>query len=271
MVQDYDDRHRTFLQAIMQGGAVSGEDATVLCYRIFNERISVERVAGLINDKLSPIAMAMKAGTCELTGQTYWSVVGTTHEDAVMLPSEFSKAERAFLRAVYSEIINSEDGYISSTECLNLTGTLDMKFSLSEADKFLKKVAAHKWLHLKDGSVFIGVRSIVEMMPYFRATYADNFHNCRLCKEVLFAGQKCPNCEEMYHNYCVAKYTAMQKTNQCPNCKQPWDDYDVSDVVLNSENNSQEDEDEAMDVAEEIKPSQPIRSSCKSKKRQRNE
>ena len=36
----------------------------------------------------------------------------------------------------------------------------------------------------------MGVRSVVELMPYFRETYQDNFHNCFLCKQVIFHVRK---------------------------------------------------------------------------------
>lgn len=32
----------------------------------------------------------------------------------------------------------------------------------------------------------MGVRSIVELLQYFKDTYQDNLHTCTLCKEVLF-------------------------------------------------------------------------------------
>ena len=48
-----------------------------------DERISVSTVAALINDKLAPLAMSVKSGICEMTGDTYWSVVGTSIEEGV--------------------------------------------------------------------------------------------------------------------------------------------------------------------------------------------
>lgn len=35
----YDDRHRTFLQVIMQEGAVHDDDATALCFKIFGKQL----------------------------------------------------------------------------------------------------------------------------------------------------------------------------------------------------------------------------------------
>jgi len=249
---------------------VSDEEATALCYKIFNERINVSRVAELVNDKLAPIAMAVKSGICEQTGDKFWTVVGTTHEEAITIPSEFSNAQRSFLRAIYAEIINAEEGCISSTNCLNLVSTLDTKFSINDADKFIKTVVRRKWLHSKDGFIYIGVRSIVELMPYFRATYADNFHNCFLCHEVVFSGQKCERCDKMYHNYCLTKYTSIQKENKCPHCKHPWDDCDIPADVLNSQTVHQSEDEEAMDVSDETELSQASNVSRKLKKRKRN-
>lgn len=64
------------------------------------------------------------------------------------IPSEFTPAQRTFLRVIYSEIITSEDGCISSTDCLNLSNNLiDCKLAMGDADLFLKNLIAKKWLH----------------------------------------------------------------------------------------------------------------------------
>lgn len=65
------------------------------------------------------------------------------------IPSEFSVAQRAFLREIYSEIVGSEDGSISSTDGLNLSRTLGVKLAMGDADAFLKDLYKRKWLYTK--------------------------------------------------------------------------------------------------------------------------
>ncbi|XP_011498260.1 PREDICTED: non-structural maintenance of chromosomes element 1 homolog [Ceratosolen solmsi marchali] len=219
---DYDDRHRTFLQAVIQSGVILDQDAVVLCVKIFDEKIDISAIAARINDKLERLAMSMKAGICELTGNKYWSVVSTTHEETVKIPTELTQSQKMFLRSIYSEIIGG-DGCISSTSCLNLCNSLETKFSMIEADRFLKHLIKQKWLYCKDGNIYMGVRSIIELMPYFRATYQDNFHNCFLCREVVFHGHKCDNCDEMCHYYCLIEYAKNRNIRKCPQCKHNLD------------------------------------------------
>lgn len=123
--------------------------------------------------------------------------------------TEFSKEQLALLRTMFSEIITSRDGCIESTICLNLCSSLDIKMSKAGAEKFLEDIVNRKWLiykvlikiqntlqyyvinfiflwHLQDGYYYMGVRSITELMPYFRATYESNLNTCCLCKQVIF-------------------------------------------------------------------------------------
>ncbi|XP_058790267.1 non-structural maintenance of chromosomes element 1 homolog [Phymastichus coffea] len=268
----YDNRHRVFLQAIMQGGAVLDQTAKTMFIRIFRENLDMSSTISVINDKLSTIAMSMKTGMCEITGQTYWCVVGTLHEDSIKIPCEFSKAQQAFLKEVYSQIINADDGCISSIDCLRLIHNLDTKFTATDAESFLKNVTRNKWLHCQNGFYYMGIRSIIELMPYFRATY-ENFHNCHLCKDVLFYGFKCEHCNKTYHFYCISRKIAAQQEDKCPNC---FENMDCSEIIefnntqnLN-ETQNEENKDEPMDVSDDAVISQPFRVQEKSKRKTRN-
>lgn len=65
------------------------------------------------------------------------------------IPSQFNTGQRAFLREIYSEIISADDGCISSTDCLNMSSTLDVKLSITDADIFLKYLSKENWLLIK--------------------------------------------------------------------------------------------------------------------------
>ncbi|OXU19658.1 hypothetical protein TSAR_015369 [Trichomalopsis sarcophagae] len=269
---NYDDRHRAFLQAIMQMGIVLDHDAQLLCATIFKGQVDVSMIANLINIKLTPINLLMKCGMCELSGEKYWSVVGTTHEENLSIPSKFSVAQRALLRDIYSEIISSEDGSISSTDGLNLTRTIGVKLSMGEADAFLKDLYKGKWLCIKNGYIYMGVRSILELMPYFRATYENNFHNCQLCKEIIFYAKRCKHCDKAFHNYCLVKYMSQKKESVCPDCKNHMDISIVQDNASNSESIEEPvddvQEDEPMEITDEdsvIEDSPPVRKTKKTR------
>ncbi|KAJ8678474.1 hypothetical protein QAD02_014261 [Eretmocerus hayati] len=265
----YDNRHRTFLQAIMHGGAVLDQDATNMCQKIFQQTSDVSTVTGLINDKLAPLAMCMKSGICEMTGNKYWSVVGTVHEENLIIENEYTPAQKAFLRVIFSEIIGSQEKCIQNTDCLNLVHTFGHKMNMAEAESFLRRVVKQKWLHCKDGYYYMGVRSIIELMPYFRATYQDHFLNCDLCKEVVFNGQKCDHCPFAAHNYCLARYVSLNKTDKCLNCKKELDISNLPTECQFPQRSAPENGDDLMEVCEDNdNPSQKSKSR-KSKKRSR--
>ncbi|KMQ96559.1 non-structural maintenance of chromosomes element 1-like protein [Lasius niger] len=130
--------------------------------------------------------MIIKCTNCEVTGQLYWVCANTVQDKIASFHPEFSQAELALLRNIYSEIVTSNNGYVSSTWCLNLCSTLNQKLTKANAEEFLHKMINRKWLSCKNGKYYMGVRSIVELLQYFKETYQDNLHTCTLCKQVLF-------------------------------------------------------------------------------------
>lgn len=62
---------------------------------------------------------------------------------------EFSQAQLDLLRNIYSEIITSNAGQVSSTWCLNLCSTLNHRLTKAEAEEFLQLLVDRKWLFYK--------------------------------------------------------------------------------------------------------------------------
>lgn len=161
--------------------------------------------------------MLIKTVTCEVAGDTYWALTSTTLQDLNTFQIEFSKDQLALLRKIFSEIITS-DGFISSTACLNFCSLLDTKLLKIDANEFLDDVVKRKWLFLKNGQYYMGVRSIAELMPYFKATYEDSLQSCSICKEIIFFGKKCTHCETIMHLACLKKYAKVTRSCRCATC-----------------------------------------------------
>ncbi|KAL7303291.1 hypothetical protein TKK_0004483 [Trichogramma kaykai] len=248
---NYDDKHRKFLQYLMQAGVVLDSEAAAVAMQIFAERISLKSIRSQINDRLNPLGMDIKGGVCEISGEKYWMVVGTTLEPSVKFPPMFKDPQNTYLKAIFTEIISSEDGSVSSTDCLNLVDNLpEIKLLKRDADIFLKEMYKMGYLCYREGFVFMGVKSIVELQPYFKATYQDNFYTCLLCKDILFHGQKCNNCEKIIHYHCMTKYVSLRKVQNCPNCNEPMKAFDVPAEALNASTHSSQEDDEPMEVTE---------------------
>ncbi|KAF7403791.1 hypothetical protein HZH68_006585 [Vespula germanica] len=214
----YTESHKIFLQAIMQEGILHDEDSKELIITLFDNK-QVKNIIYEINAKLQSLNMMIKTVTCEITGDTYWAITSTILQDISSFQIQFSKVKLELLRKIFSEIITATNGCVSSTICLNLCTSLDTKLSKIDATEFLDYIVDKKWLLLKNGQYYIGVRSIAELMPYFKATYDNSLHTCNLCKEVIFFGQRCTHCEAMMHITCLKKYAEVMHPLQCATCK----------------------------------------------------
>ncbi|XP_018312664.1 non-structural maintenance of chromosomes element 1 homolog isoform X2 [Mycetomoellerius zeteki] len=177
------------------------------------------QVLSEINAKLRPLCMTIKCINCEVTGELYWIFASTVQDKTASFVSHFSQAELALLRNVYSEIVTSTDSCVSSTFCLNLCSSLNVRLTKSDAEQFLFKMVNRQWLCCKDGKYYMGVRSIAELLQYFKDTYEENLQICALCKQELFYGDKCNKCDAIIHVYCLKNYAKNQNGLGCPNCQ----------------------------------------------------
>ncbi|XP_020279568.1 non-structural maintenance of chromosomes element 1 homolog [Pseudomyrmex gracilis] len=212
----YSKKHKVLLQAIIQEGALSEYEGKKLVLELFGHD-HIAKVLNDINIKLQLLNMTIKCVNCEVTGNLYWILASTVQEKSANFPLEFSQAQLELLRNIYSEIITSNTGKVSSTWCLNLCSTLNHRLTKTEAEEFLQLLVNRKWLFYKNGKYYIGVRSIAELQQYFKDTYDDNFTTCILCKQSLYYGAKCDSCDTTTHVYCLKAYMRNSKLG-CPNC-----------------------------------------------------
>ncbi|XP_012536712.1 non-structural maintenance of chromosomes element 1 homolog [Monomorium pharaonis] len=216
---DYGKQHKTLLQTIIHEGALHEDNGKELVIRLFDHN-DTTKVLNEINAQLQPLYMVIKCVNCEVTGQLYWIFANTIEDKTARLHPEFSQVELALLRNVYSEIVTSNNGYVSSTLCLNLCSMLSVKLSKADAEQFLQKMVDRKWLCRKDGKYYMGVRSLAELLQYFKDTYDGNIQICTLCDQELFYGEKCKECFAMTHVYCLENY-ARNGGLGCPKCRLP--------------------------------------------------
>ncbi|XP_031776008.1 non-structural maintenance of chromosomes element 1 homolog isoform X1 [Apis florea] len=225
----YSNNHKIILQILMNEGFLNENKAKEFVIKLFNDdKVSI--IINQINEQLQPLNMLIKKAWCEITGQIYWILISTIFDEITRFQSEFSKDQLTLLRTIFSEIITSNNGCIQSTICLNLCSLPDIKISKAKAEEFLNDVVNKKWLAYKDGYYYMGVRSITELMPYFKATYENNLNICNLCKQIIFHGKKCNNCETSFHLYCLKKFIMIYNSIKCSNCNTVISDIDLSGV-----------------------------------------
>ena len=229
----YTTEHKQFLQVLMHRGLLDENKAKDIVIKLFNND-KISAIVNQINEQLQPLNMLIKKAQCEITGQVYWVFVSTILDDVTKFQEEFSKGQLALLRNIFSEIITSSNGCTQSIQCLNLCSLPDVKLSKADAEEFLSDIVGRQWLAYKDGYYYMGVRSITELMPYFRATYENNLCTCCLCKQVIFHGEKCNHCQSLLHLYCLKKFAMVKNPVECPTCHAPFHNFDLSGLVEDS-------------------------------------
>lgn len=212
----YTDQHRIVLQTIMHKGALNENNAKALIMKLFGHH-NIKQIINEINVQLQPLYMIIKCTNCEVTGELYWVFTNIVQDKIASFNPEFNQDQLALLRNIYSEIITCNDNCVSSTWCLNLCPSPNLKLTKADADHFLHEMIDRKWLCCKSGKYYIGVRSIVELHQYFKDTYENNLRACTLCNQLLFYGKKCDRCNATTHIYCLNDYTKNGGLG-CPSC-----------------------------------------------------
>ncbi|XP_012234365.1 non-structural maintenance of chromosomes element 1 homolog [Linepithema humile] len=241
----YNNKHKIILQTIINEGALSEKCGKKLVKQLFDhDRTGL--ILNEINKKLQPLYMTIKCTNCEVTGELYWVFASTLQDKTASYHPEFSQAQLTLLRNIYSEIVTSNNGYASSTWCLNLCSSLHIQLTKADAEEFLSEIVKKKWLFCKNGKYFMGVRSIAELLQYFKDTYDDNLHTCALCKQALFHGEKCEECNTAMHIHCLKTCVTNQDDLQCPNCQNPISSNNDSNTVTDLDDTYMETSDTEM-------------------------
>ncbi|CAH6793075.1 Nsmce1 [Phodopus roborovskii] len=127
-------------------------------------------------------------------------------------------------------IVDSETGFASSTNILNLVDQLKgKKMRKKEAEQVLQKFVQSKWLIEKEGEFTLHGRAILEMEQFIRETYPDAVKICNICHGLLIQGQSCETCGIRMHLPCVAKYFQSTSEPRCPHCNDFWP-HDIPEV-----------------------------------------
>ncbi|XP_026982383.1 non-structural maintenance of chromosomes element 1 homolog isoform X3 [Orcinus orca] len=197
------DVHRRFLQLLMTHGVLEEWDVQRLqkhCYKVHDRTATVEKLEDFINNinsVLESLYIEIKKGVTEDDGRPIY--------------------------ALLELIIDSETGFASSTNILNLVDQLKgKKMRKKEAEHVLQKFVQNKWLIEKEGEFTLHGRAILEMEQYIRETYPDAVKVCTICHSLLIQGQSCETCGIRMHLPCVAKYFQSHSEPRCPHCNDYW-------------------------------------------------
>ncbi|XP_049494422.1 non-structural maintenance of chromosomes element 1 homolog isoform X1 [Panthera uncia] len=223
------DVHRRFLQLLMTHGVLEERGVRRLqkhCYRVHGRTAAVEELEDFINNinsVLESLYIEIKKGATEDDGRPVYALVNLATTPVSKMASDFAENELDLFRKALELIIDSETGFASSTNILNLVDHLKgKKMRKKEAEQVLQKFVQNKWLIEKEGEFTLHSRAILEMEQYIRETYPDAVKTCNICHGLLIQGQSCETCGIRMHLPCVAKYFRSAPEPRCPHCNDYW-------------------------------------------------
>ncbi|XP_003418876.2 non-structural maintenance of chromosomes element 1 homolog isoform X3 [Loxodonta africana] len=223
------DVHRRFLQLLMTHGVLEEQAVKRLqkhCYKVHDCNATVEKLEDFINNinsVLESLCIEVKKGVTEDDGRPIYALVNLATTSVSKMASDFAENELDLFRKALELIIDSESGFASSTNILNLVDQLKgKKMRKKEAEQVLQKFVQNKWLIEKEGEFTLHSRAILEMEQYIRATYPDSVKMCNICHSLLIQGQSCETCGIRMHLPCVAKYFRSSSEPRCPHCNDCW-------------------------------------------------
>ncbi|XP_069676148.1 non-structural maintenance of chromosomes element 1 homolog isoform X2 [Periplaneta americana] len=228
----YSDIHRMFLQTMMSCRMLKYEEACVSFCKISQSVTGIEdemtqtprakdmeKAITVINQVIKRFYMEIRLALDEYTSDRYYLLVNlVSNEITSKTFGRFTAAEMEFFKKVLFEIVCSENGYITSTECLNLNSVLPGNTTKSEVEILIDKFCRELWLCEKDGKIYLSLLGIVELEPLLSSVYKDYITTCLLCNHIVIQGYRCSECNILFHLYCVKHYCRRQML-VCPQCK----------------------------------------------------
>ncbi|XP_066593821.1 non-structural maintenance of chromosomes element 1 homolog [Prorops nasuta] len=258
----YTKYHKMFLQSLMEETAMKMDVANSLAFTLFNHHKAAKEIA-VINQVLDRVKMMIKKMVCDVTGHCYWVLVNTVTDETKILFKPFSKAQTNFIRDTLTEIGMSSEGFKSNMDILNFCSKL--KLSMAEGQMLLDNLVENKWLVVHEGQYYIGVRSKGQLMPFFKSTFGeDNISSCPFCKQTIFYGINCINCESLIHLSCLANFAKTQTTVDCLKCNKPISLEHIE--IPEGCNNNEEEEEMELTQTSSKRASQKLRKSAKRKR-----
>uniref|UniRef100_A0A4W2C8M8 Non-structural maintenance of chromosomes element 1 homolog n=1 Tax=Bos indicus x Bos taurus TaxID=30522 RepID=A0A4W2C8M8_BOBOX len=186
------DVHRRFLQLLMTHGVLEECDVKRLqkhCYKVHDCNATVEKLEDFINtinSVLESLYIEIKKGVTEDDGRPIYALVNLATTSVSKMASDFAENELDLFRKALELIIDSDTGFASSTNILNLVDQLKgKKMRKKEAEHVLQKFVQNKWLIEKEGEFTLHGRAILEMDQYIRETYPDAVKVCNICRSLL--------------------------------------------------------------------------------------
>ncbi|XP_029433367.1 non-structural maintenance of chromosomes element 1 homolog isoform X2 [Rhinatrema bivittatum] len=222
------DSHRRFLQVLMSHGILEGSEVRTLhrhcceAHKVHYAHDKLDDFVSVINVQLQSLFMQIRKGMAEDDGRQYYALVNLAETEITKMATDYAENELELFRKTMDLIIQSDNGFASSTSILNLSDQLQTKkMKKKEAEQVLQSFVQDKWLS-EEGEYTLSTRCLMEMESYLCNTYQDMVSKCNLCGTIAIQRQICETCGIQIHLACVATYFKGQSEPHCPNCNEFW-------------------------------------------------
>ncbi|KAM4631589.1 non-structural maintenance of chromosomes element 1 homolog isoform 1-T3 [Discoglossus pictus] len=229
MADRINESHQRFLQVLMSHGILEGSAARALhrhcceLHKVHYLHDKLDDFIAVINKHLQPLFMQIRKGTSEEDGHRYYTLVNLAQTEITKMASDYAENELELFRKTMDLIIQSDNGFASSTNILNLADQLQSKkMKKKEVEQLLQSFVQDKWLIERDGEYTLHTRCIMEMEHYIRNTYQEMAKICNICHDLAIQSQMCETCGIYIHLPCVGKYFKGQAEPHCPHCNEFW-------------------------------------------------
>ncbi|RWS03941.1 non-structural maintenance of chromosomes element 1-like protein, partial [Dinothrombium tinctorium] len=190
-----------------------------------NAESDVDAIVCEVNNALKPYRMQIAKGVDEHTAVEYYAFVNLVDTEITRLSSLYKKEQYEYFKKIVSTLFESDYSLLSRNAAVNLCHSLEennIKMKVTDADSLLDKWIDEKYFALTEDrkQIYFGVRSILEMQPYFKQHFPSNITECNLCKVSCIRGVHCPKCETKFHFHCASR--CFQDNRKCAQCGHIW-------------------------------------------------
>ncbi|CAN8001587.1 unnamed protein product [Ixodes hexagonus] len=150
----YGDEHRLFLQIMLSRKILSLSELKEViefchekyqgnCCNVVDDE-SLTRFISDINGKLTSFNMRIKHGVSEDDGKRFYALVNLKDNELSKCATMFSGNEMTYFKKLVQQIVESDNGTISSTEALNIADDLgNCRLQVTAAEDLIER-----WLEL---------------------------------------------------------------------------------------------------------------------------
>ncbi|ETW85789.1 hypothetical protein HETIRDRAFT_457498, partial [Heterobasidion irregulare TC 32-1] len=230
-----DDAQKLFIQAVLSRRYLSKKLTELLVGRCIAAVRAADDTLNIndnydafiisVNNALDPLDLELAFLHDEITGRQMCALVNRKGDELAQIATDYSPLEIAYFKALVERIMlaPNESYSVSSLAALRETAALKSSMTKTQAEIVLASFVAKGWLNKSPrGRYSLSTRTLLELQPYIRSTYADEVVECTVCFEIVTRGIGCftANCKARLHDHCFANYR--NSKHKCPACTADW-------------------------------------------------